>query len=206
MTLTARSTPTAAPGSAWPVLPALSPTASQQVFRACLGALARPGTAHRLPTGELPAQVPAAALVPLALTDLMAPLTGLGRAAGLARRIATATGARYVEPDQARFAVALDDDHEELLRLPVGSTWSPEFGALLSQRVAALGQAQGTELTLSGPGIKDTTKITVTGLSGAFLAARAELTAAFPTGVDLVLITDDGTMIGIPRTTRIEVG
>lgn len=206
MTLTTHPIPTAEPGSVWPVLPALSAATSQQVFRACLSALSRPGTAHALPTGDLPAGVPAAALVPLALTDLMAPLTGLGRAAGLARRIATATGARYVQPGQARFAVALDDDHEELLRLPVGSNWSPEFGALLSQRVTALRQSQGTELTLTGPGIKDTTMFTVAGLGRAFFAARAELTAAFPTGVDLVLITDDGTMIGIPRTTQIEVG
>ncbi|GAB3759380.1 phosphonate C-P lyase system protein PhnH [Microlunatus parietis] len=218
MTLTTHPTPTAeSADAAWPVLPALSASASQQVFRACLGALSRPGSLQRLPADELPAGVPAAALVPLALTDLMAPLAGLGRAAGLARRIATATGAQYVEPEQARFAVALDDDHEELSGLPVGSTWSPEFGALLSQRVEALRQAQGAalrqaqgaeaiELTLSGPGIKGTTMITVAGLSRDFFAARADLTAAFPTGIDLVLITDYRTMIGIPRTTRIEVG
>lgn len=221
MTLTAEPKPTTTPGieATWPVLRALSAGAAQQVFRACLGALARPGSLQRLPGGDLPATVPAAALVPLALTDLMAPLTGLGRAEGLARRIAAATGARYVESERARFAIALDDDHDRLAELSVGSHWSPELGVLLSQRVEALRQAQGAEenlaqgvertgaarLTLSGPGIKDAAVITVAGLSGDFFAARAELTRAFPTGIDLLLITDVGTMIGIPRTTRIEV-
>ncbi|MFC7618894.1 phosphonate C-P lyase system protein PhnH [Microlunatus sp. GCM10028923] len=220
-------TDTASAETAWPVLPALPASASQQVFRACLGALSRPGSVHQLPAADLPASIPAAALVPLALTDLMAPLTGLGRAEGLARRIATATGARCVPADRARFALALDDDHDQLAGLPIGSNWSPELGVLLSQRVAALRQAQGAEstaqgsegaegaegaaggalsLTLTGPGIKDSTVITVAGLSADFFAARAELTAEFPTGIDLVLITDDRTMIGLPRTTRIEVG
>jgi alpha-D-ribose 1-methylphosphonate 5-triphosphate synthase subunit PhnH len=200
----------------------LTPDASQRVFRACLDALARPGTIHALPTDELPDGVPAVALAPLALTDLMAPLAGLGSAVGPARRIATASGARLVEPEQARFALALEDSGE-LARLPIGSAWSPEFGAMVCQRVAglrddhgvALREAQGTtapvaqgelRLRLTGPGIKDSTVITVAGLGAEFFAARAELTAAFPTGIDLLLIADDGTVTGLPRTTRIEVG
>ncbi len=246
MTLTAdpRSSVRPAAGTDWPVLRALSPDASQRVFRACLDALARPGTQHSLPTDEVPDGVPAVALAPLALTDLMAPLAGLGTAAGLARRIATATGARFVEPEEARFALALEDGGD-LDRAPVGSAWSPEFGAMICQRVGAvrgesglaLRQAQGTiersgqgtiggpaqeavqgsapetmaepeelRLTLTGPGIKDTTMITVAGLGAEFFAARAELTAGFPTGIDVLLITDDGTVTGLPRTTRIEVG
>lgn len=212
----------------WPVLRALSADVSQRVFRACLTALARPGTRHRLPTETLPTEslpegIPAVALVPLALTDLMAPLAGLGAAVEPARQIASATGARLVEPEQARFALALEDPtrhdqadrHDQpdgLGRLPIGSNWSPELGAVLCQRVTALDdhadrQGQGAlRLTLSGPGIKSSTMIMVTGLSVRFFATRDELTAAFPTGIDLLLITDDGTVTGLPRTTTIEVG
>ncbi|WP_161606283.1 phosphonate C-P lyase system protein PhnH [Microlunatus speluncae] len=282
----------------WPVLRALSADTSQRVFRACLDALARPGTRHALPIGVLPAGVPPVALAPLALTDLMAPLAGLGAASGLARRVATATGARLVDPEQARFALALADSGE-LVRLPIGSAWSPEFGAMLCQRVGAvrgetgpaLRQAQGTNkpaaqgtnkpaaqgtkpaaqgtnkrpaggdvgrsaqgadegrtreaaewsaqeieqgaqvvvgpmdqgtigqagqganvsaeelrLTLTGPGIKDATMIMVAGLGVKFFTARAELIEGFPAGIDVLLITDDGTVTGLPRTTRIEVG
>lgn len=208
MTLTthARSSADQDHDAAWPVLHALSPEVSQRVFRACLDALARPGSGQRLPNAELPDGVPPVALVPLALTDLMAPLAGLGLAAGLARRIATATGSRFVDPEQSRFALALDDSGE-LERLPIGSNWSPELGAMLCQRVAGISHDDlGLSLTLTGPGIKDLTKITVAGLSTDFFAVRAELTADFPTGIDLLLITDEGTMIGLPRTTRIEVG
>jgi alpha-D-ribose 1-methylphosphonate 5-triphosphate synthase subunit PhnH len=36
-----------------------------------------------------------------------------------------------------------------------------------------------------------------------FVAARAEAVAAYPAGIDILLVTDDGWVAGLPRTTTI---
>lgn len=56
MTLTATTPPCTAPND-WPTLRALPGDTSQQVFRACLTALARPGMVTRLPAGCVPDSV-----------------------------------------------------------------------------------------------------------------------------------------------------
>lgn len=198
----------------WPVLRALSADASQRIFRSCLTALSRPGLIGHLPQDVLPPGVPAVVAPPLALTDLMAPLTGLETedrpgAARAAEIIARTTGARITDAGNARFALAFSET-DQLAGLSVGSTWSPEFGALLCQRVDALSDhdhqtGQTLCLRLTGPGIKISTDICIDGLSARFVELRHQLTKDFPRGVDVLLISDDGTVAGLPRTTRIEV-
>lgn len=36
-----------------------------------------------------------------------------------------------------------------------------------------------------------------------FVAARAGVVAAYPGGIDVLLVTDDGRIVGLPRTTTI---
>lgn len=199
----------------WPTLRTLTTDTAQRIFRACLTALSRPGTITRLPDDCVPTPVPAVVAPMLALTDLMTPVSGLdttdvpgaSRAADL---IAWATGASVTVPKGARFAVAFAES-EQMAELSVGSHWSPEFGATLCQRVTSLSdQATPTDqpalkLRLRGPGVETSTEVAVLGLSARFLELRAGLTADFPTGIDVLLVTDDGAVAGLPRTTRIEV-
>lgn len=192
---------------------------AQATFRSIMDALARPGSLHPLPVGAVPRDCPAAVTPLLALCDLMSPITALTcpdpararRTEELIGAIGRVTGAPIVGPEDARFALALDDD-PDLSDLTVGSNWSPEYGATLCQRVQSLstqtpGGPEAQTWRLSGPGVRpdsDTT-VSVRGLTDRWVAARAALTAHYPRGIDCLLVSDDGLVLGLPRTTTIEV-
>jgi alpha-D-ribose 1-methylphosphonate 5-triphosphate synthase subunit PhnH len=204
----------------WPPLREMDPAVSQRAFHVLMEAFSRPGTLHSLPVESFPAAVPAAVVPLLALADLMTPITGLdaeGRAAVAA--IARLTGAPVASPEGARFALALAEP-QDFAHLNTGSHWSPETGAMLVQRVAALEvletptpnpnptphRSPGT-WRVSGPGVPPDQDrcVRVAGLSAAWPATRQALVAGYPTGVDCLLITDEGTLVALSRTTVIEV-
>lgn len=199
----------------WPTLRELSPGTAHQVFDACLNAVARPGTMQQLPADAVPAPLPAALAPILALVDLMAPLAALPTASPDAQDpteaavelVGRLTGARVVSPGEARFALALGEP-ESWSDLSVGSHWSPEQGATLVQRVIGLVPATPGSpgaWRLTGPGIPPTAPagLLVDGLGPQWLAQRSALRADYPAGVDCLLVTDRGELVGLPRTTTI---
>jgi alpha-D-ribose 1-methylphosphonate 5-triphosphate synthase subunit PhnH len=182
----------------------LTPDQAQRTFRVVLDALARPGLASRLP--DVPG-LPAALLPALALADLDTPACVLAdRDAGRwADVLATATGAPVVGPDTARLVAALRPPRPaELAAVPRGTAAAPERGALVALTVPALDG--GAPLRLAGPGVDGSVTVAPSGLLPGLLAARAEAVAAFPAGIDLLLVTHDGLVLGLPRGTRIEEG
>ena len=192
----------------------LSATLSQQVFRAALDALARPGTVHRLPVGhDDHADGPPAALLPLlALADLTTPACLLADGtdglewAGVVRAMTSAPASALA---QASLVAALRPVTEgELASLRTGSAAAPEDGALACLSVTGLRPAaDGADehvLRLSGPGVPGTRRLVVTGLPPGFVAARRELTRDFPAGADLLLVTVSGDITGLPRTTVVD--
>ncbi|WP_214366873.1 phosphonate C-P lyase system protein PhnH [Pseudonocardia sp. H11422] len=187
--------PVAAPGTR------LDPAAAQQVFRAVLDALARPGTPARLPEAGL-ALAPAALLPALALADLgtgVCVLDGAGddRWAGL---LTTATSAPAVPLTDARLVVALRPVVlGELRALRPGSPTAPENAAVATLAVPSLDS--GPELLLAGPGTRPGTRIAPGGLPAGWRDARAA--TAFPAGADLLLVEPDGRLVGLPRSTRV---
>lgn len=58
-------------------------------------------------------------------------------------------------------------------------------------------------LRLTGPGIADTAQLRITGLDREFFTVRDRLVADFPAGIDVLFVTDDGRVAGLPRTTAI---
>jgi alpha-D-ribose 1-methylphosphonate 5-triphosphate synthase subunit PhnH len=64
------------------------------------------------------------------------------------------------------------------------------------------GAARPQRFRLAGPGIPGTRDLLVTGLPDDFAASRAALAGSFPAGADLLLVTPDGVLAGLPRTTR----
>lgn len=206
---------TSASEPSWQQLRELTPAVSQQVFRAIMDAFARPGTVHRLPVEVLPASVPAAVLPVLALADIMTPISPLASddpedsdaVTHAVDTIGRVVGARVVAVPQARYALALAES-SEMSELSVGTHWSPEMAATLVQRVGTIRVAGGeSRWLLSGPGIpKDAPVVlSVDGLSERFVAAREQLVSDYPAGIDSILISDDGTIIALSRTTRIEL-
>lgn len=205
-----------APVAEWPLLRELDSDLAQRVFHATMEAFARPGTIHRLPEASIPAGVPAVVVPLLALADIMTPVAALESAASeldTAAAIALAArlvNTRVVDPAQARFALAFAEP-DELAPLNRGSHWSPELGAMLFQRTPSVeavtdSSTRGT-WRLTGPGIKpsEPTLLRVAGLGRRFVAERAERVADYPAGIDVLLATDAGDIIGLPRTTAIEV-
>jgi alpha-D-ribose 1-methylphosphonate 5-triphosphate synthase subunit PhnH len=195
----------------------LSVAQSQLVFRAVMEALARPGTVGLLPVQEDAGGPPPALLPLLALADLGTPacvLADTDEWAGVVRAMTSAPAARL---DQARLVAALRPvSDDELASLRTGTQEAPEDGALAFLSVAGIrplpdgesldgeGPSDGRLLQLSGPGIPATAALLVTGLAPGFVAVRRELTRLFPAGADLVLVTPEGQVAGLPRTTLID--
>lgn len=168
----------------------LRPDESWQVFRAVLEALARPGNVVSLPKERLD-QTPAVLLPMLSLADLGTPITVLDDGEGWAEVVGTATSAPAAPLGQARLVGATRTvTTGELRAMARGSAFAPEESALVCLAVPEL---EGAGWVLSGPGVSGTTRMT--GLDG-IESGRA--------GIDLLLVTPDGRMAGIPRSTTIE--
>lgn len=176
----------------------LRPNAAWQVFRAVLDAMAHPGRMVELPP-DLTGATPAVLLPMLALADLGASVAVLDDGAGWADAVSAVTSAPVAEIRSARFVAATRPiTADELRSVCRGSAFAPENGALVCLSVA---DVDGGDWVLSGPGIAG--QVCVSGV-GDLLDARTEAVAGFPAGVDLLLITADGRMVGIPRTTVLE--
>jgi alpha-D-ribose 1-methylphosphonate 5-triphosphate synthase subunit PhnH len=187
---------------------------AQRVFRALLDALSRPGGIvaidaalpgnHAMRDG-LAGRVPLAAFASLlALTDYSTPVhlhhddSTFGDAlrfhasAPLTR---DAMEASFVYIDDARNMPSLKGFSQ-------GEPETPENAATLFIRVPSL--TEGEALNWSGPGIEAKSAVRVAGLTREFWRERAALTAQFPCGVDCYFVAG-GSIVGLPRTTRVEV-
>lgn len=179
----------------------LPATDSQRVFRAVLAAMSRPGEIGRIwvPGYEF---VPTALVPVLALADLATPVHVLADDPQWSTLVSTTTGAPVVPAPDARLVAALDPPQPGWLRtLNRGSAAEPEQAAQLFLTVTDLADRGG--LQLSGPGVPGARRLQVAGLPIGFWAVRGELVADFPAGVDLVLVTPDGRLVGIPRSTTV---
>jgi alpha-D-ribose 1-methylphosphonate 5-triphosphate synthase subunit PhnH len=185
-----------------------TPRASQRDFTILLDALARPGTVGRL---EVPAPVPPAALAAAGLADVEVPmcvLASAGEGEAWAGALHAATGAPRAAAAVARTVVALRPvEPAEIDALPRGDVFDPELGARLFAAVDRLvAGADEVTLRLSGPGVPDERVLGVAGLPAAVFDALARANSGFPLGVDTFLVAADGSVAGLPRTTRLRVG
>ncbi|KUN00105.1 hypothetical protein AQI95_35690 [Streptomyces yokosukanensis] len=184
----------------------LDPAQAHGVFRAVLDALARPGTVSRFPAGT-GGVVPSALLPVLALADLGTGVCVLEEDGS--RRWSDVVGVAANAPaaplEKARLAAAVRPvAPQEILRLARGAADAPEDGALLCLPVAAL-EGGPHAWRLSGPGVPGERDVAPRGVPDGFVEARAEAVGGFPAGVDLLLITPDGRVMGLPRSTALTV-
>ncbi|GAA3710743.1 phosphonate C-P lyase system protein PhnH [Oceanisphaera sediminis] len=116
--------------------------------------------------------------------------------------VAAPLSANAAEADFAVLAGADLAECDALLRaLPVGSEEYPDNGATLLIETDSLDR--GVEVTLSGPGIPDSRRICLGQVPEALVRFLSERDAAFPLGIDLILVCDRE-LVAIPRTTRVE--
>jgi alpha-D-ribose 1-methylphosphonate 5-triphosphate synthase subunit PhnH len=179
---------------------------SQAAFRGCLDALATPGTVVSLGAGleSLPGLDAASSALLLALLDQdtrlwLSPTAAAGRTAA---NLKFHTGCSLAaSPGEADFAlIARVDELPPLESFSAGSGEYPERSATLVLQVPAIRDA-GWRLT--GPGIREETRMCVPALGDAFLPQWERNRARFPRGVDLYLSCGE-MLCGLPRTVRIE--
>ncbi|HEY4027528.1 MAG TPA: phosphonate C-P lyase system protein PhnH [Candidatus Dormibacteraeota bacterium] len=109
------------------------------------------------------------------------------------------------EPEQVGRLVVLiqgDPGPRRLEGLERGSEEEPQRGA--TALVATAGDAPETAVWLEGPGLAEPAR-TVLPISAEALESRSRACAAPPAGIDLVLVTREGAIVGLPRTTRVTV-
>ena len=160
-------------------------------FEALIWSMARPGDVRELPEAGM-------ASIVEALIDREC--VAYADSPELSRQIAD-TGAILGEPATADhlFLDRLEGVSDALTAIRCGSALYPDDGATL---VAQVAYGTGQRLRLTGPGI-DGARDMVLALPAEFWAMRAQL-CAYPEGFDLLLI-DGHQVIGIPRSTQIEV-
>ena len=109
------------------------------------------------------------------------------------------------EPDQVGDAVRLvrgDPGPRLLEEVPRGTEAEPQLGGT----VVVVPDRDGprTGVRLAGPGLREPTPA-VLPLSREALESRARACAEPPAGIDLVIVTAAGSIVGLPRTTQVEI-
>jgi alpha-D-ribose 1-methylphosphonate 5-triphosphate synthase subunit PhnH len=177
---------------------------AQQVFRAVLAALSRPGTLQLLtglPGAPLPPTLAAAALM---LLDHDTPvwLSPSLRTDAVRRFLAFHAGAPVtLTPSDAAFVLcAAPQEAPELDALSQGTPDYPDASATLL--IAVAGFEAGETVTLSGPGIETEQSFRAAGLDADFWQSARRNAARYPLGVDFLFCGPD-TVAGLPRSTRI---
>jgi alpha-D-ribose 1-methylphosphonate 5-triphosphate synthase subunit PhnH len=177
---------------------AAAPQQSAHAFRACLEALARPGSIYALAGAVAPAPLSiAAGVLLLTLCDDTTPvhLAGAHDCAAVRDWIIFHCGAPLVRAEQAAFAIGEWQALQPVTRFATGTPDYPDRSAILIVETTALCTA-GPRLT--GPGIKDEARLSIPE-TAAFIANRA----LFPLGFDC-FFTAGSLLAGLPRSTHVE--
>lgn len=179
---------------------------AQATFRCLLEAIAHPGRIVPAPK-SLPAP-PAPLLAPgyaaaLTLLDFETPLwldDQLGVPAVL-ETLRLQCGCPMAPAPEASFALLAGTD-VPLAAFDQGTPEYPDRSATLIWQVEDLASGRGVLLT--GPGIRESTRLHVTGLPADFWAQWTANHAQFPLGVDIVFVTADR-LAALPRSIDVEV-
>jgi alpha-D-ribose 1-methylphosphonate 5-triphosphate synthase subunit PhnH len=180
---------------------------AQSTFRAVMDAMARPGTVHRITAwldAPKPLTAPAAAIA-LTLFDHDTTIwldEALSAASHVARWLRFHTSAPVTTERRYATYVLIGDPLAlpDLETFALGSEEYPDRSTTLILQLESL--AAGPALRLTGPGIRDSEMLRVTGWPGD-LADRLERNRKqFPRGVDLILAAGDS-IAALPRTVRV---
>ncbi|MGF1599489.1 MAG: phosphonate C-P lyase system protein PhnH [Acidimicrobiales bacterium] len=187
--------------------PRLSSTTSQRVFDTLLRSLAEPGTIRFLPV-DYPEVEPALALA-LALADV-------GVIVNVdddpdhpwSQAVAEATGATVGPVGSASIVISTSPTPALFERVAVGDPLTPEDGARVALAVAGLatGPAAGhVVVELRGPGVPGRRVLAIDGPGPEVVGRLGTGSGPFPTGFDTWLFARDGSVVGVPRSTTVDL-
>ena len=186
---------------------------SQRVFRKLLDCMARPGKVVAIREFVASAwNLTCVAAVALTLMDEETTFATLGPDwEEFASFCKFHTGSKLVTAEKADF-VFIDGNYysSELEKVSRGNLLFPEQGATVICRVSGIysgvfrTELEGLALCLKGPGILNERELTVTGLTKENLACLKKLNSEFPLGVDTILVSLNGQLSCIPRSSNIK--
>jgi alpha-D-ribose 1-methylphosphonate 5-triphosphate synthase subunit PhnH len=177
---------------------------SQITFRELLQAMARPAAPRVLPVlpPAPPSVMPEAMAILLTLCDSTTSVWLQQPDEEVIRHLRFHAGIKLADqPQDADFALITDPLSMPALDIFArGDLRYPDRSATLIIQAAALAGKAGS--TFAGPGIRDTARLAIDGLSNDFWQQRAALAAQLPLGIDLYFVAAQQ-VVGLPRTTRL---
>ncbi|WP_158737054.1 phosphonate C-P lyase system protein PhnH [Alteribacillus sp. YIM 98480] len=189
---------------------------SQQIFRNLVEAFSRPGkTVNILPycNSINPPQGFSAIMTGLAFTLVDREVTFSvlhDHADGVEQYIHWQTFCNQTAPKDADYIFVdqyMDENAIDKLmdEVKIGTLTHPHQSATLFLKINEFDQKESEQVTLSGPGINGEKSCNI-GLCEKWITTRNELTAEYPLGIDLCLVNENGDLLALPRTTKIQGG
>jgi alpha-D-ribose 1-methylphosphonate 5-triphosphate synthase subunit PhnH len=187
---------------------------SQRHFRTILDSMSRPGKLNRfapIPLTPAAGLAKPAAYVGLALlnADVSFHAELLGPEAVAYLRVNTHAQAAAPGLADFFFVRGTDSGAEALIaEAKLGLPAYPETGATFVFQVSRLGKSSnigGLQLELTGPGIENREIIFVEGLNPDLISAIKTRNVEFPLGLDAMFVSEDESIMCLPRTTRVLV-
>jgi len=178
------------------------------MFRALLSAISRPGSVCPLPyQGEVSGQSRLLGEMLHCLMDNEVTYYVVDiESVNLSDEIAGQTGARRADCATADFLIfPAGDSRGEVANARRGTLEYPDSGATVIYRVDEL-QETGGAAALHGPGIDGTVTPLIRGLATEELERLRDVNAEYPLGVDALFLDNRGSVMWIPRSTRIGRG
>jgi alpha-D-ribose 1-methylphosphonate 5-triphosphate synthase subunit PhnH len=171
-------------------------------FRVILQGMSHPGKVYLLPD-VLEAESTAAQLLGC-LMDNEASLAVIGDAE-LEALLVRHTGSRPASFEHADFIVVRNGTtFGNLIHFKRGSLEYPHTGATILYLVEELSDA-GNDIVVTGPGVKGTASLRITGIHPGEWYLLKEANSEFPLGVDAVFLDRSGRIACIPRSSQIGV-
>lgn len=187
---------------------------SQAVFKTVLAAITRPGSIERFPA-PITQRIPSVLAPLLVLADVETRINVLDTTTFVWEdAVISASGARtssITEADLIAVPLEARDQIASVFALASpGTAFSPESATRVAigvhdVRPNGTGSLAGVQLVLRGPGIDGERAVCIDGLSEEDVESWKRTNSRFPAGIDVWFTTDDGRVLGIPRSTHVDI-
>jgi alpha-D-ribose 1-methylphosphonate 5-triphosphate synthase subunit PhnH len=182
-----------------------SPT-TQQIFRVLLQALSHPGEIYLLSPPDSGQGLP---LMLQTLLDREVGFAVIGHDSdSFARLVTDLTASRLTGVPDADFIIVTNGSSRgRILEAKRGSLEYPDQGATIIYLVESLGRngQAGLQVRLQGPGVRKEIRSNISGLDEDEILGLKKVNEEFPLGVDCFFLDRTGRVMGIPRSSYVEV-
>lgn len=189
---------------------------TQKIFRCLMEGLAFPGKVIQMPELSLSPPEPRMKYVMGALLTLLDREVSFcvwgpdaEETKKACRYIRVNTGSLEKFREEADYVLFLGPSEGKIRQVNPGELEAPHRGAMVFYLIKALSEGvvsrenAGVTFRLNGPGVKGERHITVEGIEPTEVDLWIENRQEYPFGVDIYLITPDGCLCGLPRSSKI---